>query len=404
MKPISEEEKRALHDKLFPPVETHGPIGDLIFKSRTLDALGSLPPELIASWDRHFKGQYNREFGFPYRLKQGSPSKRQHVFAELVEHMKKGDPCFATARHYLGEGLPMILVDGKTRTDSSRLSLDRIFLDFDNKENPELALREAAKVYDVLSAVLECVPAINFSGSKGCHILIDADREPKIELNEALRRGVLVEFTERYIDALKVSYDREVAIDLNRLERISNTRHQKSGLWCIPLSREELDLPLETIRELAREPRLRGLPETRASPLLAGVLEQIAEQAKASAEALATANRLMEEMGLKKPRATIRPYRPVTGGGKKHCPGIDGALAGVDTSEHSRHLAAFGLQAFWRYIDEYSPEKLIEWNKLNTPPLSEEQMNAVLVRNVEGSFCTFLNKAGLCPSKCEVLQ
>jgi hypothetical protein len=192
------------------------------------------------------------------------------------------------------------------------------------------------------------------------------------------------------------------------MERIANTRHQKSGLWCIPLRREELDMPLAAIKSLAKEPRLEGDLGSRASPALAKILEEIAEKQRKNEDAIRAAKRVMGELGIRSRKQEHRqmllnPQR-LNERLNDHCPGITLALKGVDTLEHSRRLTGFGLQCFLKHVGDYSDEKLIRWNSKNMPPLDKEGLREVLTKNSHDSFCTFLNKAGLCPQTCERLK
>lgn len=420
MKLLTEEEKERQREQffrdLYPPITANGPVGKILFgngiepQPKIQDLVPNLPPELIHSWDRHFKGQYRRDYGFLYkRMGERSPKNRNAVLLEIIKGMKQGAPCFATTRYFLPGDyetyLPLYTgADGKIKPDPRYLSMDRVLLDFDNEENPALALADTAKVYDRLSSELDCKPSILFSGSKGCHLLIDADREPVLEMDRNIKKSVLVEFIDRYMEPCKVAFDKGVAHNINTMERIANTRHQKSGLWCIPLRREELDMPLEVVRSLAREPRLEGDLGSRASPIMAKILEEIAEGQKSREDLIRSAKRVMKELGIRSRKQEHRQMLLNPQRLSEHCPGVTSALKGVDTLEHSRRLTGFGLQCFLKHVGDYSDGKLISWNEKNEPPLDKEGLREVLSKNSHDSFCTFLNKAGLCPQTCERLK
>jgi hypothetical protein len=395
--------------------EVHGPLGEALLNGPPFNrptvglysikellalrrqAYESINPDIRASWDRHFKGKYNRDAGFPYRLGLGSPKTPDAWGVMLVDVMREGDcPCFATARHYGGKLL-----------DSNEMSLDTLFLDFDDGEHPEKALRDAGLAYDFFSAKYDCEPRLLYSGSKGAHLLIDLP-EPKVESRREVKVGTLVSFKERVIEPLKlVTLDGQVPGDLVRMERIANTRHQKTGYWCIPLRREELDWDISRLRELAMEPRIEPV-ESRASAYLLGeALEEIGAEVWAKVQLQDQAEKrerkarmISRELGLNKPRR----IQGSSSERAEHCPGITAALEGV--GENSRHLSAFGLTAFWLHIGDFSPEKLRQWNKVkNQPPLDDKAMNEVIARKDPGhSFCYFFNLAGLCPADCEKLK
>ncbi len=115
----------------------------------------------------------------------------------------------------------------------------------------ELNLDEAALVY--------------FSGNKGIHILLHTNNKftPKqtsaICYNLAMESGVPAEI-----------FDTSV-YNVNRIFRVENTRHQKSKLYKVHLTDEELlHMPEEGVRKLAKKPRtLEGtIPMLDASELL----------------------------------------------------------------------------------------------------------------------------------------
>jgi len=359
-------------------------------------AYEAIHPGIRASWDRHFKGKYNRDAGFPYRLGVDSPKTPEAWGLTLINMMRKGDrPCFAPARHYTGKLL-----------DSNEMSLDTLFLDFDHGEHPEKALRDAGFAYDYFSREYDCEPRLLFSGSKGAHVLLDLP-EPKVEGRKEVKVGVLERFLKDVIEPLGLeTLDKKVPGDLVRMERISNTRHQKTGLWCIPLRREELGWDISRLREMAMEPRIAPIEDCKPSCLLKEVLEEIGVdvgvkvQLQDQAEKRERKARMISrEMGLNR-----RIRRASSKRRSKHCPGITAALAGV--GPNARHLSAVGLTAFWLHIGDFSPEKLRQWNKLqNQPPLDDRAINEVISRKDPGhSFCYFFNLAGLCPADCEKLK
>lgn len=376
------------------PVEGNLSTKELLAMRR--EAYEAINPGIRASWDQHFKGKYNRDAGFPYRLGLDSPKTPETWGLTLISMMKKGDrPCFATARHYIGKLL-----------DSNEMSLDTLFLDFDHEEHAEKAMKDAGLAYDFFSSKYDCEPRLLFSGSKGAHILLDLP-EPKVESRKEVKAGVLERFLKDIIEPLGLeTLDRKVPGDLVRMERISNTRHQKTGLWCIPLRREELNWDISRLKEMAMEPRIEPIEGCKPSCLLKEALEEIGDEVGAKVRLLDQAEKrerkakmISRELGLDRRVRSASSERR-----SKHCPGITRALAGV--GPNARHLSAFGLTAFWLHIGEFSPEKLRQWNKLqNQPPLDDRAMNEVISRKDPGhSFCYFFNLAGLCPADCEKLK
>ena len=131
--------------------------------------------------------------------------------------------------------------------------VDRADLDAARRDTLTLArflLRRYPKLED------ECL-GIWFSGRKGFHL--------GTECWPGNRPGPLVPATAKRL-ALALANAAGVLIDPaiydhQRLLRLPNSRHPSTGLYKIPLTLGELELPVERIRELAQHPRGCALPE-----------------------------------------------------------------------------------------------------------------------------------------------
>ena len=369
------------------------------------DRLKENQPELFKTWHNQLKdpqGEYRREFGdnsVNARWKERTPHTEKGVELDILTTIRSGLSCYATARYYTGSFL-----------DVNSLSLDRIFLDFDSSDSPGRALREAGMAYDNLLPIFGEIK-IRFSGSKGCHLIIDGLEPAGIPQIADTRKQVLRRFVEVYIDPLELkTHDRKVSVDINRLQRIVNTRHPKTGLWCIPVSREELNYGIDEIKKLAKEPRLDFIENAGISEALKEALESAATYVYAKDRQKKRLERILKD--------TSRGMHPIDGRGMKylggrdnhasatvhsdHCPGITLALRGVE--EGSRSLAALGLKKFWKLQGTYMPAKLVSWNEHNVPPMDRDTLEKVLGREPENSFCYFLNQAELCPATCKKLS
>jgi hypothetical protein len=358
-------------------------------------------PELFETWHSQLKdpqGEYRREFGdngTNARWKERTPHTERGAELDILSMIRGGLSCYVTARYYTG-----------TFLDINTLSLDRIFLDFDSSDSPGKALREAGMAYDNLLPIFDEIK-VRFSGSKGCHLIIDG-LEPGIPRLADTRKKVLRRFVEEYIDPLELkTHDRKVSVDINRLQRIVNTRHPKTGLWCIPVSREELDLGIDEIRKQAKEPRLDFTENAGTSEALKEALESAVTYVYAKERQKERLERTLKDTG--------RGMRAMDGRGMKylsgnqvsavhsdHCPGVTLALKGV--GEGSRSLAALGLKKFWKLHGMYTPAKLASWNEHNTPAMDRDTLEKVLSREPGNSFCYFLNQAELCPTDCKRLS
>lgn len=131
------------------------------------------------------------------------------------------------------------------------------YVDFDCEENPERARKEAVAVVKALITdygVPESSICIAFSGMKGFSVTVDykvfnAESSHYLPL---IWKSIVKEFIAKY--KLKTVDTR--IYERRRLWRLLNSRHQKSGLYKIPLTLAELEnLTIEKIKALARKPR-----------------------------------------------------------------------------------------------------------------------------------------------------
>ena len=198
--------------------------------------------------------------------------------------------------------------------------------------------------------------------------------------------------------ALACEIAKDVLIDTaiyehNRLWRIPNTKHGKSGLYKVPLTSEQLATwSVTRIRELAAKPPGKpgltlpvpdsGSPHTK--------LRDIYEKAAARVRS----------------RATVKPHAPI-----HHLspdilqrPCIRRLLHGVETGK--RNEAAMRLAAAFKKAG-YSPEKanaaLTHWNKDNHPPMEDPELAAVCASAFDGPYdygCNDPMLSELCDSSC----
>jgi hypothetical protein len=130
-------------------------------------------------------------------------------------------------------------------------------LDFDDAEKPERARKEALATVKFLIDfydVKEKDISVCFSGNKGFHVFVNhavLNVEPHVFLPQIFK-SMARELTQKH--GLK-TLDLQI-YDRRRLIRLPNTRHQKSGLYKIPLTVSELQtLNIDQIRALAVKPR-----------------------------------------------------------------------------------------------------------------------------------------------------
>ena len=146
-------------------------------------------------------------------------------------------------------------------------------MDFDDNENPEKARKEALTVVKYLMDrfdIKEEDISICFSGNKGFHVFVNRrvfNIEPHYFLPQIFKEMAKELVQQHGLKTLDLKvYDRR------RLIRLPNTKHQKSGLYKIPLTLTELQtLNIDRIKALAVKTR----------PLPRRVEHKVSERAKA---------------------------------------------------------------------------------------------------------------------------
>jgi DNA primase large subunit len=119
------------------------------------------------------------------------------------------------------------------------------------------AIRYMTNVLDIKSQYIN----VFFSGGKGVHITVPY-QALGVQPSENLHRiyKLMAEDISKF--AKNGSIDLKI-YDKRRLFRLVNSRHNKTNLYKIPLTIEELiTMPLEDIRELAKDPRVIDRPKT----------------------------------------------------------------------------------------------------------------------------------------------
>lgn len=134
----------------------------------------------------------------------------------------------------------------KSVAGTTGLKTKRIVFDLDNANDIEIARQDALDLCSRLlqNGIEQDKIQIYFSGSKGFHI--------ELNTTDEFNRQEFTNILENLAGDLQ-TLDRKI-LDEQRLFRLPLTRHQKTGLYKIPLTLNELsDLPLELIKQNANE-------------------------------------------------------------------------------------------------------------------------------------------------------
>jgi len=202
-----------------------------------------------------------------------------------------------------------------------------------DKSTPGLAIADAARAYDWMEGS-GITPRAYFSGKKGVALYIDC-QEPDIPQDDDLKKAVLAKVVQGMLNGGFTTLDFKASGDLKRISKLPNTLHPGSGLYCIPLERDDLTKGMDHIRRLAKEPRDIAI-EIHDDNDFHETLEELAQQVLETRKADA----LRKKKGAKRREAEKDSF----------CSGLSSALEGVD--EGSRQLAAIGLKKFFMSKEE----------------------------------------------------
>ncbi len=209
-------------------------------------------------WNAHCKGNFMREFAYK-PLPHESPSNlvRIHRIGSL-------DKLAGLVRAYsnrLGFYVSVYAFVPENRLgklDYDTAIIDRLYLDFDSKEDLSLALNEACMTRDALQD-LSIEAHSYFSGQKGTANYIDFSPTPIAVENkkevlglfwDIVHEGLCWESKPLILTTLDGG---SVRGDIARVSRLPNTPH-KSGYFCIPLTTRDVRRGVNHIRQLAKQP------------------------------------------------------------------------------------------------------------------------------------------------------
>jgi hypothetical protein len=210
-------------------------------------------------WNAHCKGYFMREFAYK-PLPHESPLNlvRIHRIGSL-------DKLAGLVRAYSNR--PGFYVSVYAFEPENRLGkldydtaiIDRLYLDFDSKEDLSLALYETCITRDALQD-LSIEAHSYFSGQKGTANYIDFSPIPIAVENKKEVLGLFWDIVHEGLYSgsrrliLSTLDGGSVRGDIARVSRLPNTPH-KSGYFCVPLTARDVGRGANHIRELAKQPR-----------------------------------------------------------------------------------------------------------------------------------------------------
>ncbi|MBU0847434.1 hypothetical protein KKH23_09650 [Patescibacteria group bacterium] len=345
------------------------------------------------AWKAHCKGQYPREFATPERLR--SPILNDDQLTVLIQTYTPGHHCYISAYSFD----PWERINNKKLNYNSAV-IDTIFIDLDWKDNPEIALYEA-RLCDWVCRHRGIIPRIYFTGMKGFAIYFDFERT---DIEPQFKKQVIRTFIEYIRDKLSLkTLDSQCIDGISRISRIPNTLHHGSGLYCIPLNRDQLWKMdgIKYILDLAKTPA--------KTPIIINNSESLPRM-------LLKIQDILKEEPLEAPRiAKTVPFilsqeQPINSNVKgTPCLGVMEIIIG--TLEGTRDICLCGLIAGLNLQLQMNKDKILDtavkWSDKCTPPLNYNL--SILDRKVDEIIsnqyrpCTFLIRAGIkACKKCPV--
>lgn len=170
------------------------------------------------------------------------------ITTKLEEIIKNINRDWYTSLYMYNESHKKILEEKSTLAGITDTVTNRLFFDFDDKENPENARVDAIETANRLLAAGVPEDSIKpfFTGSKGYNI--------EVTLNEFITPDKFGAIVDKIAGDLP-TFDKVVR-EANRIVRVSGTKHQSTGLFKIPLTAEELiNHTTNEIKEMAKKPR-----------------------------------------------------------------------------------------------------------------------------------------------------
>ena len=346
------------------------------------------------SWVAHAKGKYPREFASPNRMH--NPVKDDEALIKLIKAYGPAHNCFCSV--YSFDAWERVKKRNRDILVYENAIVDCIFIDLDCDKLPYAHYE--AKILDLYLHHYRCDARQCFTGSKGFAFYIDF---PEVRLNKELVKPVLRKYLESIQSVLKLkSIDRVCFDSISRISRIPNTINHKSGLYCIPLSREELWGPLSEIKEKAKQPS--------KTPVIVNECDRI------PGVLLSIEQDLLNNKEIQQPSApTCSPRTQVNRRADNQteptslCPGIVHIMDGVSEGGRDNSLCAMicALNLQTRKSKEEIFPIVQYWIELCSPPIEMDnyELSNKIDYLVDNNYrpCTFAMRTGnkMC-QKCPV--
>ena len=223
----------------------------------------------------HCRGIYYREFA--YKTLPGESSK-ELLRLKLTPIHSDSDLNLLLKTFNTRQGLYVSVYSFAGLTERGTIDyktaqINRIYLDFDNKEIPQKAIDEALLTVRALA---------NHNKKEVISKFFDLVIETVKEDYENFF-GLIVKTVNKGFGVTLETLDHQVRGDITRVSRLPNTQHA-SGFYCIPVSFGDMRKGIEYIKNMAKQPReydlenaiLKNIMRNEKMPVIINNLEKVA--------------------------------------------------------------------------------------------------------------------------------
>lgn len=181
------------------------------------------------------------------RLTKGLNDKGILIKPEEVQSYLKEDRDYYTSVYYYNEEQLKKFKETGSVKGIKDVTTDKIWFDFDSKDNPEKARLDTIEVVKRLKkhGIKENGIEVYFSGNKGYNVVVSLNRN----LTPGLVQSLAINKFGKGLETLDVSL-----YDSSQILRVPGTKHHVSGLYKIPLTVEQLNkLDTDKVKVIAKD-------------------------------------------------------------------------------------------------------------------------------------------------------
>ena len=277
------------------------------------------------------------------------------------------------------------------------------YLDFDIQIKSPKDFRMVARDTLLITTMIEeemglseDVIKIYFSGSKGFHVIIDPEifgAKPSYNLNMIYKRMAIFFNKHTMYNTIDINI-----YDQRRLFRIENSINKKTGLYKVRISRKDL-LNITTIQDIQK--------------YASSKKEILSDNKIESFHARLFFNRfkLIEDCKAINQKKSKKPAK-LFFATKKILPCVQKIIKeGITKGNRNNTSVSITSSLIQSGFDRNEIEEYIhEWNKLNSPPLSNKELTSTINSAFTLAYqekyygCTFFKERGQCVDGCRLLE